>query len=69
MAEVYVCPGCGRPVVEGEKYLVAQEYENVPGFGQRDFEPEALAKSAKRRFHVGHFHKRIGNLVFEIERD
>jgi hypothetical protein len=69
MAEVHVCPGCGLPVVEGEKYLVAQEYENAPGLGQRDFEPEALAKGAKRRFHVGHFHKRIGNLVFEVERD
>jgi hypothetical protein len=66
MAEVYICPRCGRPVGEHEPFVLAQEYENAPGVGQRDFEPEALAKRALRHFHVGHFVDRIGNHLYEL---
>lgn len=69
MAEVHICPGCGQTVAEGDKYLLAQEYETARGLGQDGVPPDALAKGAQRRFHVGHFHRRIGELVFEVVRD
>ena len=69
MGSVNVCPGCGHAVTDDEKYLVAQEYEKPPGSTQRDFDLQTLAKGPKRRFHIGHFHKRIGNHVYEFERD
>ena len=63
---VYICPGCGYPVAEGDRYLVAQEYETAAGFGQPNVDPDALVQGAERRFHIGHFHKRIGELVYEL---
>ena len=69
VSDVHICPGCGYRVEEGHEFLVAQEFQNAPGFGQRDFEPEALARGALRRFHVGHLHKRIGDLVFQVVDD
>jgi hypothetical protein len=66
VAEVHICPGCGAQVADEAPFVRAQEYENAPGFGQRDFDPGALAKGAVRRFHVGHFVDRIGNRVYAL---
>ena len=69
MGTGYICPGCGHPVTDDEKYLEAQEYETAPGSTERDVDLKTLAKGAKRRFHVWHFHKRIGKHIYEFERD
>jgi hypothetical protein len=67
--EVYVCPGCGKPVTEGERYLLAQEYELVRGFSVRErmITRDGLARRELRRFHPAHFTDRIENRVYELE--
>jgi hypothetical protein len=65
---VYECPGCGRPVVPGEDYVVAQEYEleaDVTLHGTRG----DVALGVRRRFHVEHFRGRLGGHYYELVTD
>jgi hypothetical protein len=51
---VYECPGCGRPVVPGEDYVVAQEYELEPDVTLHGTKGDVVL-GVQRRFHVEHF--------------
>jgi hypothetical protein len=61
---VFICPGCGEAVGPGEDYVVAYEYKLEPGFTLhgKGVDPDG----AERRFHVGHFRGRMGNLHYEL---
>lgn len=63
-AIVYECPGCGEIIEMGEDYVVARAYES-----QSDFVLHLHGdKSAhtRRRFHVSHFRRQIGECVYEL---
>jgi hypothetical protein len=62
---MYVCPGCGRPVEPGEDFVVAREYKLEEDVGLR-LRREDRFERARRRFHVGHFRGRMGELFYEL---
>ena len=64
-AAAYLCPGCGRPVSDDEPYVLALEQEGDSGFGlhiQHSHRPDG----ARRRFHVEHFRRSIGDYVYQL---
>ena len=60
-----VCPGCGLPVVDGEDYVVAQEYTLDQDFGLH-LDRGQGGDGIERRFHVGHFRGRMGDCFYEL---
>lgn len=68
---VYDCPGCGRPVLDDEDYVIAREFRRdevlAHGFG----DPRATGvrpPGVERRFHVQHFRGQIGVYFYELTR-
>ena len=62
----YTCPGCGQAVQPGDDYVLALEYEE-PGFSLHT--SEGAPSGAKRRFHVEHFRRQLGERVFVLVRE
>lgn len=60
---VYICPGCGETIAPGEDYVVAYEHKLEPGF---TLHSDSHHDGVERRFHVGHFRGRIGDLQYEL---
>ena len=60
---VYICPGCGEAIAPGEDYVVAHGYKLEPGF---TLHGSARPDGVERRFHVGHFRGRMGDIHYEL---
>ena len=60
----WFCPGCGKEVEE-PNYISAEEGQDATG-SSASGEPE-ISWGAPVRFHVGHFHKRIGRLYYRTK--
>jgi hypothetical protein len=61
---VFFCPRCGRPVEEGEDYVVAREHSLVA-----EVTPHmhgGASGAALRRFHVEHFRGRLRGRFYEL---
>jgi hypothetical protein len=63
-AIVYECPGCGEIIERGEDYVVARAYESPSDFALHMHGDESAR--ARRRFHVAHFRRQIGDCVYEL---
>jgi hypothetical protein len=61
----YVCPACGQPVDPGADYVTAREYTLRDEFALH-LNSQDRAEAHERRFHVGHFRGRIGELFYEL---
>jgi hypothetical protein len=61
---VYVCPGCGEVIEPAEDYVVARAYESQSDFVLHLHGDESAR--ARRRFHVAHFRRQIGECVYEL---
>jgi hypothetical protein len=61
---VYLCPRCGRPVEEGEDYVVAREHSLEPEVTPHMHGDTSVA--ALRRFHVEHFRGRLRGFFYEL---
>jgi hypothetical protein len=61
---VYFCPRCGRPVEEGEDYVVAREHSLEPEVTPHMHGDASVA--ALRRFHVEHFRGRLRGHFYEL---
>jgi hypothetical protein len=59
----YVCPGCGLPVGDDETRVDAREHcaESDVTLHMHDH-----SVGTRRRFHVEHFRRRIGDCVYEL---
>ena len=64
MASEYQCPGCGQAVEAHEDYVLAHEYEDIPGF--RLHMPERACPVVEWRFHVEHFRRQLGERIFVL---
>jgi len=59
----FVCPGCGLPVGDDEPHVFAREHS-----AERDVTLHMHDHDAgiRRRFHVEHFRRRIGDCSYEL---
>jgi hypothetical protein len=58
----YVCPGCGLPVGDGEPHVDAREHTE----SEVTLHTHDHSALTRRRFHVEHFRRRIGDFVYEL---
>ena len=63
---VYECPGCGKIIEPGEDYVVARAYDSPSDFVLHAHDECARAR---RRFHVAHFRRQIGDCVYGLVQD
>ena len=59
----FVCPGCGIPVEDDEPHVLAREHTAESDVTLHTHDHSA---STRRRFHVAHFRRRIGDRVYKL---
>ena len=59
----YVCPGCGLPVGHDQPHVDVREYT---GESEVTLHMHDHSAGTRRRFHVEHFRRRIGDCMYEL---